>query len=223
FKGQQFRWAKGSVQTAMKLLPELLRSRAGRFIKLQAAIHLTNHAVYPLLLLLALFSLPAVVLHQHEPMVRPFFVIATLFVIASLGHPLLYLDAQRRLKPDWPRQLALMPILIALGMGIAVNNVRAVVEALAGIPSGFNRTPKYDLRQSTDDWRGKRYRVPATAWPLLEMALGAWTGTALLYTVVHGQWLATPFLALYAAGFLSVGGASLLRTLDAAGGVARTA
>ncbi|MDZ4806225.1 MAG: glycosyltransferase [Candidatus Eisenbacteria bacterium] len=223
FKGQQFRWAKGSVQTAMKLLPELLRSRVGIFVKVQALIHLTNHAVYPLLLLLAIFSLPALILHANEPLVRRFFVVATFFVIASLGHPLLYLDAQRRLKRDWPRQLALMPILIALGMGIAVNNVRAVIEALAGVPSGFNRTPKYDLRQSSDKWRGKRYRVPVNAWPLLELALGAWTGAALVYSVWHGQWLAAPFLALYTAGLVSVGGASLARAFDSPGGIARTA
>ena len=223
FKGQQFRWAKGSVQTAMKLLPALLKSRAGFFVKVQAMIHLTNHAVYPLLLSLAILSLPALVLHANEPVVRPFFAWATVFIIASLGHPLLYLDAQRRLKRDWPRQIALMPILIALGMGITVNNVRAVIEALAGVPSGFNRTPKYDLRRSGDEWRGKRYRVPVNAWPLLELALGAWTGAALVYSVWHGQWLAAPFLLLYTAGFLAVGGSSLARALDAPGRLARAA
>ena len=186
-------------------------------------IHLTNHAVYPLLLALGILSLPALVLHAHDAAVRRIFVVATLFIVASLGHPFLYLYSQRRLRKDWPRQVAMMPVLVALGMGIALNNVRAVVEALAGIPSGFNRTPKYDVRRSTDDWRSKRYRVPPTAWPILELALGAWTGTALVYSVFHGQWWSTPFLALYTMGFLAVGGASLMRGLDTYGGIPHTA
>jgi cellulose synthase/poly-beta-1,6-N-acetylglucosamine synthase-like glycosyltransferase len=223
FKGQQFRWAKGSVQTARKLLPTLLRSNAGAFVKLQAVIHLTNHAVYPLLLALSLLSLPVLVLHEHHPELKPYVTVATLFIVASIGHPVLYLTAQERLGAGWKNRLVLMPVLIAVGMGIALNNVRAVIEALAGRPSGFNRTPKYDLRRPTDTWRDKRYRVPPSAWPVVELALGAWSATALGYAVFHGQWLATPFLALYTAGFLAVGSASLARALDARPPLARPA
>ncbi|HEX7880592.1 MAG TPA: cellulose synthase family protein [Candidatus Eisenbacteria bacterium] len=214
FKGQQFRWAKGSVQTAMKLLPRILRSNAGPWVKLQALIHLTNHAVYPLLLALALLSLPILVLHAHHPELRPFVTVATWFIVASVGHPVLYLTAQERLRNRWKSRIVLMPALIAIGMGIAVNNTRAVIEALAGQASGFNRTPKYDLCRPGDSWRDKRYRVPPTAWPLVELAFGAWSATALGYAAFHGQWLAMPFLALYTAGFLAVGSASLARAVD---------
>jgi cellulose synthase/poly-beta-1,6-N-acetylglucosamine synthase-like glycosyltransferase len=214
FKGQQFRWAKGSVQTARKLLPGLLGSRLPGFVKFQALIHLTNHAVYPLLLLLALLSLPALVLHEAHPEVRSLFRWATLFIVASFGHPVLYLYSQSRLKRDWLRQLLVLPVLVAMGMGIALNNVRAVVEALGGVSSPFLRTPKYDLTRKGDEWKSKRYRVPASALALAELGLGLYVTVALAYGVLHGQWLVVPFLALYAAGFLFVGSASLSRGLD---------
>lgn len=223
FKGQQFRWAKGSVQTATKLLPGLLRSRLPVFVKFQAFIHLTNHAVYPLLLLLALLSLPALVLYEAHAEVRGLFQWATLFIVASLGHPVLYLYSQSRLKRDWPRQLLVLPALVATGMGIALNNVRAVVEALAGVSSPFLRTPKYDLTRRTDEWKSKRYRVPASALAMAELALGLYVTAALTFAVMHRQWLVAPFLLLYAAGFLAIGGTSLLRALDRPARPAETA
>ena len=49
FKSQQFRWAKGSVQVALKLLPTILRSNATFAQKSEAFFHLTNNLAYPLL------------------------------------------------------------------------------------------------------------------------------------------------------------------------------
>jgi len=58
FKAQQFRWAKGSIQVARKLLPRILRSHATPAQKIEAFFHLTNNFAYPLLLLLSLLLLP---------------------------------------------------------------------------------------------------------------------------------------------------------------------
>lgn len=209
FKGQQFRWAKGSAQTALKLLPRLWRAPHRLFVKLQATIHLTNHCVYPLLVAVALISLPALRLYTGEAAARPAFDWATLLVVASLGHPLLYLYAQSRLRRDWLRQLPMIPVMIALGMGIALNNTRALLEAAAGVRSGFNRTPKYDLRARGDRWQTKKYRVPLSVGVAAELALGLYLAVSAAYSVRHGLWAVAPFLALYAAGLLYVGGLSL--------------
>lgn len=214
FKGQQFRWAKGSVQTARKLLPALLRSARSPFVKLQAFIHLTNHVVYPLLLLLALLTWPGIYLHAHRPEMRPFFRWATVFIVASLGHPLLYLYSQSRVRSDWWRQLSMMPGLIAIGMGISLNNVRAVLEAFGSNTGHFNRTPKYDLRIPGDGWKRKKYRVPGSWLVIGELTMGLYTGAAFGYSVAHGQWLVAPFLLLYSTGFLFVGGLSLRRAIE---------
>ncbi len=209
FKGQQFRWAKGSVQTAVKLLPAIFRSRRPAFLKFQAFVHLTNHAVYPLLLALAVMTMPALALHDRVPQVEGAFRWATVLIVASLGHPFLYMYSQKQIRRDWPRQLAMVPVMIAMGMGIALNNVRAIIEALAGIRSDFNRTPKYDLKTRADGWKGKKYRVPSTWISALEILLGLYTGAATVYSVLSAQYLVTPFLFLYSSGFLYVGVTSL--------------
>jgi cellulose synthase/poly-beta-1,6-N-acetylglucosamine synthase-like glycosyltransferase len=53
-KSQQHRWAKGSIQTAKKLLPHVLQADLPRFTKCQAVLHLTNYLVHPLMLWTAL-------------------------------------------------------------------------------------------------------------------------------------------------------------------------
>lgn len=209
FKGQQFRWAKGSVQTARKLLPGILRSGNGAFTKFQAIVHLTNHAVYPLLLLVALMSVPALLVHHRVPASRELFGWLTGLLLASFGHPVLYLYSQSQLRRDWNRQVFLVPVMIAVGMGLSVTNVRAILEALGGIPSGFNRTPKYDLRRPADGWRGKRYLAPGTGLSIAELLLGLYMTGATLLSLALGQYLVTPFLLLYASGFLYIAGLSI--------------
>jgi glycosyltransferase involved in cell wall biosynthesis len=208
-KGQQFRWAKGSVQTALKILPRVLRSRLSFFARLQAFIHLTNHVVYPMLLLLGLSALPALIVLDRFPEVGWAFRVATVLVVASFGHPYLYFVSQRLRGKTFREALALIPLVVAGNMGIAVNNTRALVEALAGRQSGFNRTPKYALLSRSDNWRGKQYHVPVTAWPFVEVLLAAVALAGMGYAAVHGHYLAMPFLFLYVLGAGYVGMISL--------------
>ena len=83
------------------------------------------------------------------------------------------------------------------------------VSVAARVPSGFNRTPKYDLRERGDRWQSKKYRVPVSLTVLAELALGIYAGTTAAYSVQQGLYGVTPFLLLYAGGLLYVGGLSL--------------
>jgi len=53
-RSQQHRWAKGSIQTARKLIPRILQADLPLFTKYQAVFHLTNYMVHPLMLLVVL-------------------------------------------------------------------------------------------------------------------------------------------------------------------------
>jgi cellulose synthase/poly-beta-1,6-N-acetylglucosamine synthase-like glycosyltransferase len=205
FKGQQFRWAKGSMQTARKLLPRIARAPLPLAVKVQAFLHLTNHLVYPLLLLLAASTLPSLVVIHEYPKMRPVFALLTWGVVASFGHPIMYALAQRWLRSDWRSQLTILPVVIAGGMGIAVNNTVAVIEALRGRPSGFIRTPKYRIVDRSGHWRDKHYRAPASQLWRAELAFAAYVATAVVYAVATGHFAILPFLVLYLAGFLYIG------------------
>jgi cellulose synthase/poly-beta-1,6-N-acetylglucosamine synthase-like glycosyltransferase len=208
-KGQQFRWAKGSAQTAIKILPRLWRAPLPAFVRFQAFVHLTNHTVYPLLLLLGLLAMPALWILHHHPETEGVFRAATLLAIASFGHPWLYLIAQKARRRPATEAWALVGLVVAGNLGIAINNTRALVEALLGLRSDFNRTPKYALTSRSDHWRGKTYPPPGSLWPLLEILFAIYCSITLGYALRHGQLLAVPFLLLYVLGSGTLGALSV--------------
>ena len=203
FKSQQFRWAKGSIQTARKLLPRIWRSRFSPWVKLQAALHLTHYAIHPLMVIVAVLALPVMmfVSHRGSPLLMGASVGAIIF--AMIAPNSLYLVSQRALYGQWPRRLCWLPALTCIGIGIAVSNSRAVVEAALGRPSDFIRTPK----------RGDRalqaYAAPRTVQPWLELGLGAYCAASLVIYLGMGGFVIAPLLALYAGSFLLVGALGL--------------
>ncbi len=117
FKSQQFRWAKGSIQTAMKLLPEILRSDRPVFAKLQSILHLCHYFAHPLMLVLALLALPALH-HLGGDLHQVWLIVFAIPLLAStLGPTVLYTVSQRHLYPaDWKSRVILLPALVSSGI-----------------------------------------------------------------------------------------------------------
>ncbi len=199
-KTQQFRWAKGSTQTAIKLLPVIWRSGEPLFKKLQATMHMTHYFVHPLMLTLALFALPVLLTLEVTLGAALFTFLAGVLTLAMMAPSSLYLVSQQAAHPrDWPRRVICLPALVVMGVGLAVSNSRAVFEALIGRKSGFIRTPKKGDRER------KRYRVRLPWTALVELAVGVYCAASLAVYLLQGKYLVGPFLAMYAAGFLFIG------------------
>ena len=207
FKSQQFRWAKGSIQTARKILPRIFAAKLPAFTKMEAVFHLTHYLVHPLMLTLALLALP-VMLHLQLALPVPVYTLLALgLLLAMIAPTTLYVVSQQAAYRDWWRRLPVLPALIVVGVGIALSNSRAVLEALLGCPSAFVCTPKRGDREK------KRY-APGPAWlGGLELLLGFYCAVSLQTYMVCGKYLIGPFLALYAAGFLFIGGLTLAQAL----------
>ena len=199
FKNQQFRWAKGSIQTAVKLLPCILRSKNRPFAKFQAFMHLTHYIIHPLMLILAVLALP-VLLSGHPRMpVASYAVFGCLLVLSCSGPSRLYIAAERALNGSWWRTVLMMPAMICFGCGLAVNNTRAVAEALAGKQSSFIRTPKEGFRHQ------KVYSPAQNLLHVIEVGTGLWCLIGMLVYFASDVFIVGHFLFLYAVGYLSVG------------------
>ena len=199
FKSQQFRWAKGSIQTAIKLLPQILRYRINWFTKLQAGLHLTHYLIHPLMLILSIMALP-VLISGHADLPTAFFVaFGLLLAISCTGPSRLYIVAENTLKRSVGKTLLIMPLMICFGCGLAVNNTKAVVEAIIGKSSQFVRTPKQGFAIS------QAYPPAKTHLHFFEVLLGLWclVGTLVYFTARH--YLVGHFLLLYAIGYLLIG------------------
>ena len=196
FKRQQFRWAKGSVQTLKKLGGAVWRSGWSLPARLAGLFHLGNYLIHPLLLLLLLIT-PVLLLLG----VDPFGPLAWLS-LASVGPPLLYAVAQRRLSRRlWLRRWAYLPVLTLLGMGLCLNNSLAVWQAFANRPGPFLRTPKFRVEDRTDSWRESSYALALDPVVVGEALLALYALGGVWLAAAQGKWWSIAFLLLYAAGF----------------------
>ena len=175
FKSQQHRWAKGSIQTCKKLLPKILASDLPLSIKVESAFHLTANFAYPLMIVLSILMFPAMVIRYNMGWYEMLIVDVPLFIGATMSVCSFYLMSQREIFGDqWRSRLKYLPAVLSVGIGLSVNNAKAVIEALLGMDSEFTRTPKYRVEGASDDWRQKRYRGSLNFVPFVELLLGAY-------------------------------------------------
>lgn len=209
WKTQQHRWAKGSIQTARKLLPRILSSDLPLRVKAESFFHLTGNLSYLLMALVAILIFPAILARTHMGWYRVLLVDVPLFAMATFAVSSFYICSQREISPAWRSQIKYLPCLMSIGMGISLNNARAVVEALVGHRTEFFRTPKYRIEGRADTWRGKRYRIGPTWTPLIELALSAYFAGLIGFCIRHGIYFPIPFLLMFGFGFLYVGALSI--------------
>lgn len=204
FKSQQHRWTKGSIQTCLKLLPKVWRADLPMVVKFEATAHLTSNYAYLLLFCLCILMHPST--GGISSIWRTILVDIPIFLSASMPAAVFYLCCQRELYPrSWWKEILFMPALLALGIGLAVNNARAVLEAIFGIESEFTRTAKYGIEGRGQGWRKTKYSPLKSIAPFIELAFAVYFVRFLLFAIRHDQWFAVPFLALFAGGFAYVG------------------
>jgi cellulose synthase/poly-beta-1,6-N-acetylglucosamine synthase-like glycosyltransferase len=218
FRQQAHRWTKGSMQTAIKLLPRILRSRRVSWpIKLEAFFHLTNTVVYPMMVLVTLLMYPTFFYSlsplKHYPNGQNIFA-ASMFILATCSASMFFVYGQTELfgrEATW-RALRYIPFLMALGVGMSISNARAVLEAIWGAvrrkPSEFIRTPKYG-QTGADPARYVAQRVftiKRLAQPAIEIAFGCYMLCCTWISVYYSYGLAAvPFLIIFASGYFYVG------------------
>jgi cellulose synthase/poly-beta-1,6-N-acetylglucosamine synthase-like glycosyltransferase len=203
FKSQQRRWAKGSIQTARKLLPVVLKSPLPLWTKYQAFVHLTYYVIHPLMLANVALLLPLRTAGVIEERVT----LAALLVLAvtTLGPVTMLVYGQWVLQPDWWRRVWQLPAILVLGIGVALSTSLAVLGAFSGRRLEFIRTPKFGIEARVGTWRNKTYGEGAVLAGVVEVALGGYCAILAWIFWRDGAYGIAPFLTMYAAGFLTVG------------------
>ena len=200
FKSQQYRWAKGGVQTAIKLLPKLLKSSAPLKVKIEAIFHLTANVTY-LFMPFFILALPILVVCTA---CLPNYIHFITFTAAFLSIIAFYMTAQASyFKQNIWKSMAAIPMVMAIAIGLCINNCRAILGALFSRQTNFFRTPKYNIASKQDRWQHrKNYRVKISAYFFIELFfLGylVWVG---ILSILHGAYHLMPFLAIFIFGFL---------------------
>ncbi|MGE3956800.1 MAG: cellulose synthase family protein [Vicinamibacterales bacterium] len=205
FKSQQHRWAKGSIQTCRKLLPHILAADVPFAVKAEAFFHLTANFNYPLMVVLSILMFPSMVIRYNMGWYEMMLIDVPLFFAATFSVCNFYLVCQREIHSDWRARIKYLPFLMSIGIGLCINNTKAVLEALFNKQSEFARTPKYRIEDGHDEWVGKKYRQSVAVQPLIELALGLYFTATVFYALANGIYGTVPFLVLFQIGFLYTG------------------
>ncbi|HXH24565.1 MAG TPA: cellulose synthase family protein [Vicinamibacterales bacterium] len=219
FKSQQHRWAKGSIQTCRKLLPRILRSNLPLRVKAEAFFHLTANFNYPLMCVLSVLMGPSMDIRYNMGWYEMLLIDVPLFFAATASVANFYMVCQRELHKDWVTRIKYLPLLMSIGIGLAVNNTRAVFEALFNRRSEFARTPKYRIEAKADEWIGKKYRQSFVVQPMIELTLGLYFTATVFYALANGIYATVPFLVLFQIGFLYTGLLSIMQQYAGEGAV----
>ena len=215
FKSQQFRWCKGSLQTAVKLIPSIIRSKEPLRIKVEAITHLLNYTVHPLIYLNILLTFPLLLIREQFPQASDLYLAILMSVIgfATLGPMTFYAASQISLYKDWGKKLRYLPVLSMIGAGIALNNTKAWLEGVRGKRSSFIRTPKLGIvsnRSNKQDQKRIFRSRKKYSYPRLDMIiiLEAITVLYLLWTIFFSIYLETYspiiYLTIYFLGFFYI-------------------
>lgn len=211
-KRQQFRWAKGSMQCAIKLLTDiLLKRKIAVEAKLQAFVQLTRHIVFPLMLIqfLTIPILLAADINLYIITILPAITIAAYF---AMGPGAYLLVIHRLWKKNWKYKAKALPYLVIYSIGMSVNNTIAVFDAIIGKKNEFLRTPKYGIIKNSDDWRNKAYNLPFTKTTLLEIFFGVYGLFGILIAIFSNNPIFVPILGLHVIGFFYIAHMSIFHS-----------
>lgn len=205
YKAQQFRWAKGSIQTAIKMIPKILKSDYSWKNKAESLIHLTYYSVHPQMLFNVIWTLP--VLMVQDKFFKFFTIegypvatfIGMIFMMLGTTAPSLYfLYSQKEVTGSWTKRLKWLPYMYLTGFGIAVHITRAFIEAIIGKKSAFIRTPKFNVSGNKDlNWIKTKYTIPISYTTILELLAAGYGFMVVYFAFLYGL----PFTALFPALF----------------------
>ena len=205
FKSQQHRWAKGSIQVCKKMLPTILRADVPFKIKMEAFFHLTNNFAYILMILLALLLMPNLLVRTEHGWREVLLIDLPLFMGTTFSIGTFYVVAHKQLYGSPWQAIARVPLLMSLGIGLSINNAKAVIEGVFGHETPFVRTAKHGVESRDGTWKRKRYHAKKGIVPLIELAFAAYFVFTIYIAVIGGHWVSIPFLLLFLFGYLYVG------------------
>lgn len=211
-KRQQFRWAKGSIQVAKKLLIMLLSHRALPIdTKIQIFIQLTKHIINPLFLIQFLIF-PILLLMNYRIYDTALAPALGIVAYLLLG-PVTYLIMIRKIwGENWRTKALQYLFMIFYASGISINNSVAIFDALLGKRNEFLRTPKFGIMEKNQDWSNNKYALPFTKTTLLEIFFSAYGCITIAISVMSGNPIFVPLIALQTIGFFYVAYLSLIQS-----------
>jgi cellulose synthase/poly-beta-1,6-N-acetylglucosamine synthase-like glycosyltransferase len=213
YRRQQHRWARGSLECALKFLPTIWSSRISIFQKLQSSLHLTGYGVHLLLFLLGLLYPAILAISVRYPQLISLFNIAFLFNATAFAPTVFFLASQHQLgRVNW-RKLPTILFVSIFGTGMMVNTLRAAWHAFTLKKRTFERTPKYGISLQGQAWLTRRYQLRLDGIVSAELAFAAVNLGTVFLAITMDNWVIALYAGIFAAGLSFTAGVSILQSI----------
>jgi cellulose synthase/poly-beta-1,6-N-acetylglucosamine synthase-like glycosyltransferase len=206
-KTQQFRWTKGAAECVKKNLPSVLSScRVGTLTKIHSLFHLMNSTVYIFILLSGLISIPLLFIKSSHPQYAQVFFFASFSPLSLLLFCFVYWTSARQKRSYSPLEFIYLTVLfLSVSMGFSLHNSIALFEGYGGKKIPFIRTPKFNVINSSDTWRGNKYLIPGiNAITVFEGLLAVYFLAGIFLDIYFRNFGLVPFHCMLTLGFAYV-------------------
>ncbi len=216
YRRQQHRWARGSLECAVKLMPQVWSAPISLPKKIEATLHLTGYGVHLLLFSLTILYPFVLLLTQRYPALISLFGIAVLFNATAFAPTIFFVSAQAELGRAWWKQIPIILFITALGAGMMLNTVRAAFQILTGSNFVFERTPKFGIAQKGQEWNRHLYQLKLDPLVFLEIGLAMVNAFTVRLAITSGNWVIAFYSALFLAGLLFASGLTIGQSISIA-------
>ena len=206
-KVQQFRWTKGAAECTRKNLSKVLKNKEIPLkTKIHATFHLMNSSVFICIVLLAILSIPMLIIKNNFVEYESLFKMGGIFIISVIFLAIYYFISLSKNYENKLKALLhfifLFPMFLSVSMGLSFHNAIAVMEGYMGKKSPFIRTPKFNIIKSKDVWTKNKYLVSSISiLTIIEIGLAFYFLYGIYYAISCQDYVLLPFHIMLFLGY----------------------
>jgi cellulose synthase/poly-beta-1,6-N-acetylglucosamine synthase-like glycosyltransferase len=214
FRRQQHRWARGSLECALKLGPQVWQADLPLLKKVEASLHLTGYVVHLLLFVLSILYPVVIIFSQRYSQLITLFGIAYLFNFTALAPTCFFIAGQRAQDRVWWQRLPTILFVTVVGSGLMINTARAAWQIITKQQNVFERTAKFGIEKEQQGWMRKKYQLKLDKIVFWEVGFGMWNLTTVVYALFLGNWAIAFYAGIFVLGLLFVSGVTIGQTVS---------
>lgn len=161
-RSQQFRWNKGGAENFRKMMFKVLKSEnISAKTKVHGLLHLLNSTMFLNVFIVAVLSIPMLYIKNEYAHLKPYFYMMSFFVISTIIFFICYWFMYKQMYGGGFKKffsyIGMFLTFFSIAMGFSLHNSIAVLEGHLGKRSDFIRTPKFNINNIKDSWKGNKY------------------------------------------------------------------
>jgi cellulose synthase/poly-beta-1,6-N-acetylglucosamine synthase-like glycosyltransferase len=216
YRRQQGRWARGSLECALKFIPQVWGRSIPLRQKVQATLHLSGYCVH-LLLAALVFLYPLVLeISRHYPALITLFGIGFIFNLTAFAPTMFFVVAENQLGQRVWHEMPVILFVSAMGTGMMVNTLRAAAGIAFNRKGAFERTPKFGIVQRKEAWMNRRYQLKLDPIVFPELALALANAATVALALHQHNWMIAVYACLFCVGLFFTSGMTLAQSLSVA-------